>query len=653
MPSPASAKPAPQSAIGSHPATLRLLQLVAGDDHAGLAPTPKLTVSGWADTRRVLSREASSEPGAWRTDRAPYQAGIMDALADPMIERVVFKKAAQVGATEILNNIVGFYIDQDPAPILVIQPNVDPMAKAWSMDRLAPMLRDTPCLVDKVREPRSRESGNTILHKVFHGGHLTVVGANSPAGLAARPIRILLCDEIDRFPLSSGSEGDPVELGHQRTRTFWNRKEYFCSTPTLKGFSRIELLYSETDQRRFYVPCLHCGAYQTLTWRNVVWEQDDPDSARYRCEPCGKLMEEAQKTELLQGGEWRAEQPGSRIAGFHINALYSPWARWADLVRDWLAAQQDTTRLQVFTNTVLGEEWEEGRGALHWEGMMGRRESYAAQVPTGVGLLTCGLDVQDDRLEATVVGWGAGEETWLIHHAVLLGDPERPDVWKQFDELVLGRAWKHEAGPALQIASACVDSGAHTEPVYRYVKAKQLAGRAVYAVKGASSPGAPLVNLRPSVNNRYRVRLFYVGTDTAKDAIYGRLKITQPGPLYCHFPVADWCDEAYFNQLTAERLLRQQVHGKWTRRYVLPPGKRNEALDCQVYALVAQRLSRVPVERLGIAASAIEAKGQEGRSPPPEAGTEKPTTLAKERLAEMQRRRTGAGKRRGWWDRYT
>ena len=571
----------------------------------------------------------------------------MDALADPLVERIVFKKAAQVGATEILNNIVGFHIDQDPAPILVIQPNVDPMAKAWSMDRLAPMLRDTPVLTGKVREPRSRESGNTILHKVFPGGHLTVVGANSPAGLAARPIRILLCDEIDRFPLSSGSEGDPVELGHQRTRTFWNRKEYFCSTPTLKGFSRIELLYAESDQRRFYVPCPHCGAAQTLTWRNMVWEHDAPDTASYRCEACGKPIDEAQKSALLQGGEWRAEQPGSRTAGFHINALYSPWARWADLVRDWLAAQQDVSRLQVFVNTVLGEEWEERGGALDWEGLLGRRESYAAQVPRGVGLLTCGVDVQDDRLEATVVGWGAGEESWRIHRAVLLGDPEKADVWQQLDTL-LGRTWQHEAGTTLLIDTTCVDSGAHTDAVYRYAKARY--GRRVYPVKGSSSPGAPLVNLRPSVNNRQRVRLFFVGTDTAKDTLYGRFKITQAGPLFCHFPVADWCDEAYFNQLTAERLLRRQVHGRWTRRYELPRGTRNEALDCEVYALVAQRLSRVPVERLGLAAAAVEARALEGRAAP--APAEPPTTLAKERLAEMQRRR-GPGKRGGWWNRYS
>jgi len=620
------------------PAEVNALNLVAEVVHEGLPPAPRLTVSEWADAYRVLSREASAEPGPWRTDRAPYQRGIMDALSDAMVERVVFKKPSQVGATEILNNIVGYFIDQDPAPILVIQPNVEPMGKAWSLDRLAPMVRDTPRLQGKVSDPRSRDSSNTILHKVFPGGHITVAGANSAAGLASRPIRVLLCDEIDRYPASAGTEGDPVELGHQRTRTFWNRKEYLASTPTLKGFSPISAAYLESDQRVYEVPCPSCATFQVLIWKNLRWDEGDPDSAAYYCESCGVRIEESQKGPLLAGGRWTRRNPGSRIAGFWINALYSPWARWAELVREFLAALKDISKFQVFVNTVWAEEWEERGGGLEPGALEARAESYAAPVPAGVGLLTAGVDVQDDRLELVVRGWGVSEESWLIAHEVILGEPGgkpvagKDDVWKQLDTF-LAQKWRHESGKPIGLNTVCIDSGAHTEMVYRFCKPRF--GRRIFAVKGSSQPGRPLIGKRPMTNNRYAVRLFILGVDTAKDAIYQRLRIVTPGPAYYHFPT--WTSDDYYKQITAEKVMRKQINGRWVRRYELPRGARNEALDCEVYALAALLLASVSRDR-------IRPLGAPAEPPPAPAPPAEP--FAQQRLKSLRQ----GPKKRGWID---
>ncbi|HEX6925693.1 MAG TPA: terminase gpA endonuclease subunit, partial [Longimicrobiaceae bacterium] len=762
---------------------------------AALAPAPRLTVSEWADRYRHLSREASAEPGRWSTARAPYQRGILDAFSDPLIEKVVVMSSAQVGKTEIVNNVVGYFIDKDPAPILVLQPTQQ-MGEAWSKDRLAPMLRDTPRLRGKVKDPRARDSGNTLLHKAlaldtplptpegwttvgevrvgdtlfdergqpcrvtdltpvylgrrcyrvrfsdgeeivadaghlwaverwvvkkrpkphqaivrellttadmvgrvrsgkrfrfavptteplkladarlpvppyalgvwlgdgyshraavvmepadatevlghlraegldatirpvagrgiveillepltrntrrgadgrmiaaedgvrgalrsmdlvsragsgrskkvippaylrasegqrwdllqglmdaggsvtpqgwcrfvtvlpaladgvcellsslgikwsrtdtpaggivlgfqspsqpvfrlarkrerqripttnatrrrivaiepersvpvrcitvdspehlflagrrmvpthnsFPGGHITISGANSAASLASRPIRVVLCDEVDRYPASAGTEGDPVALATKRTATFWNRKIGEFSTPTVKNFSRIEQSYEQSDRRRYHVPCPHCEHMQVLEWHNLKWENGDPETASYMCEACGVLIEEQHKGRMLAEGVWVAENPGHRTAGFHLNSLYSPWARWSELVREFLEAKGNPERLKVFVNTVLGQTWEEEGERVNAESLSGRREKYRAVVPDGVGLLVAAVDVQGDRLEVKVKGYGAGEESWVIHHEQLWGDPGRDEVWQMLEN-VRTRAWE-------------------------------------------------------------------------------------------------------------------------------------------------------------------------------------------------------------------
>lgn len=323
-----------------------------------MAPPPRLTVSQWADAYRYLSPEASAEPGRWDTNRAAYQRGIMDAISDPRAETVVIMSSAQVGKTEIVNNLVGYHIHRDPAPILVIQPTTE-MCEAWSKDRLAPMLRDSPELRGRVSEAKAKTSGNTLRQKKFPGGHLAIVGANSAAGLASRPIRILCCDEVDRYPASAGSEGDPVKLGTKRTATFWNRKVILVSTPTTAGVSRIEKAFLESDQRHFFVPCPHCGDAQRLRWPQVKWTDGDPLSARYHCIACGAGWTDAERWAAVRKGEWVAEAPFTGTAGFHLNELYSPWRCMAETVRDFLDAKSRPDMLKTWVNTALGETWQE------------------------------------------------------------------------------------------------------------------------------------------------------------------------------------------------------------------------------------------------------------------------------------------------------
>jgi len=545
-----------------------------------LKPPPKLSVSGWADSYRKLSPEASAEPGQWNTARAEYQRGILDAFNDPQIDTVVVMTSAQVGKTEILNNVVGFYIAQDPSPILVVQPTLD-MAQTWSKDRLAPMLRDTPALQGLVKDARARDSGNTTLHKLFPGGHITACGANSPSSLASRPIRVVLCDEVDRYPVSAGSEGDPVSLARKRSATFWNRKIAMFSTPTNKGNSRIETAFEESDKRSFYLSCSHCGHEQTLKWGNVRWDEGKPESAHYVCEDCGAVWDDADRIRAIRAGKWVAEEPGKRVAGFRLSGLYSPWTPLESAVRDFLEAKKQPATLRVFVNTFLGEVWEEQGESVDDYQVAERREEFGETLEKSILLLTAGVDVQDDRLEVEIVGWGKDEESWSLDYRTLYGDPSSPAVWQDLDN-ILGQQFEREDGKILTIRSACIDSGGHhTNSVYTYVRPRE--GKRIFAIKGVGGTGKPIVG-RPSTNNIGKIRLFPVGVDTAKELLFSRLRITEPGPGYCHFPMSR--TDEYFRQLTAEKQVTR-YHKGFARREFVKTRPRNEALDVRVYAMGA------------------------------------------------------------------
>lgn len=567
---------------------------------------PRLTPSQWADAYRRLSSEASAEPGRWDTARAEYQRGMMDAVVDPDTEQLVIMSSAQVGKTELLNNVVAFFIDYDPCPVLIAQATKD-MAEAYSKDRLATMIRDSPALAARVSESKSRESGNTILHKTFPGGHVTIIGAESPSALRSRPIRVLLMDEVDSYPASAGAEGDPVTLAIKRTTTFWNRKIILTSTPTVKGFSRIEAAFLETDQRRFFIPCPLCDEPHTLQWGNVVWGENtpakgDPARAVFACPHCRGHYSNAQKNAAVRRGRWVASEPFRGKAGFHLNELYSPWRTVAETVRDFLEAKASPERLRAWVNTALGETWEDAGEAVHDHELMERCEPYAADVPARALYLTAGIDTQRDRLEVEVVGWGAGEESWSIAHHVIFGDPDIPEGTKgsPWDSLTdfIRRRWKHESGVELSVSHALIDSGgSNTSAVYAYCKRHK--GDRIYPIKGKGGDGLPIIGQRQrtrTAKSKTPVDLFIVGTDNAKHVIHRRLRITEPGPGFCHFPAGR--DPEWFRQLTAEKCVTKFIRGFPKREWVKADGRRNEALDCRVYAFAAFVLAAPQLDKV-------------------------------------------------------
>jgi len=543
-------------------------------------PPPKLTISEWADSYRKLSPESSAESGSWRTSRCEYQREIMDTFNDPTTERIVVMTSSQVGKTEILLNAIGYYIDQDASPILVVQPNLS-MGQAFSKDRLAAMIRDSEKLKDCVADAKRKDSSNTTMHKKFAGGHISIVGSNSSAGLASRPIRILLLDECDRFEQSVGGEGSPIALAVARTKTFFNRKIFMCSTPTIKGLSAIEAAFEESDQRYFNVPCPECNFKQILKWKNVVWEEDKPETAAYACEDCGSVIEESKKQWMITNGEWIATAPKVKTAGFHISELYSVWSTWSDMAINFLEAKKNPETLKTFINTSLGESWEEKGQSINYEDLLDRRLNYDINtIPEDVMVLVAGVDTQKDRLEISLVGFARDYECYVIDHRIFWGDPNAAQVWNDLDDF-LKKRFQTESGRIMPISCTCIDSGGHhTNQVYQFTKPRQA--RRVFAIKGLSVAGKPIAN-KPTFVGKNRAVLYGVGTDQAKELIYGRLAV-EPDKTTLHF-AAD-LDEEYFKQLTAEKRITTFTRGKkqmvW--KQIRP---RNETLDCLVYSFAA------------------------------------------------------------------
>jgi len=516
----------------------------------------------------------------------------MDAVSDPSIRQVVVMAGAQLGKSEALLNIIGYHIEHDPCPTLLMQPTVE-MAQSFSKDRITSgLLNTTPSLRGKVKDPRARDSGNTTLHKTYPAGSLSLVGANSPAGMASRPIRLVLFDEVDRYPVSAGEEGDPIALATKRALTFWNRKIVMVSTPTDKGSSRIEDAYEETDKRKYYVPCPHCNHEQVLEWKNVQWEGSDPKTAAYYCDECGVAWTDPDRHKAVSKGKWVATEEFDGVAGFHISALYSPWVSIIEAVDEFVKSKRDPMRLKTWVNTFLGETWEEQGERIDEYDLFERREDWPDDVPEGVVVLTAGVDIQDDRVAFEILGTGSGHETWSIQYDEIYGDPSSAELWQRLDE-VLGQTFVHPIRGEMIIRSTCVDSGGHyTQQVYNY--ARQRAGKRVFAIKGIGGEGKPIAG-KPSRNNIGKINLFPVGTDTAKELIFARLKITDEGAGYCHFPFTH--NEEYFRMLTSEKKVTKYYKGRPKREWV-KIRQRNEALDCRVYAMAALELMGLNIEHL-------------------------------------------------------
>lgn len=554
-----------------------------------VAPPPRLKISEWADKNRRLSSETSAEPGPWRTDRAPYQREIMDSLNDSKIEKVVVMSSSQVGKSEMINNIIGYYIDIDPGPMLLIQPTLE-MAQDYSKRRISTMIRDTECLRNKVSDSKSRDLNNTILMKVFPGGFLAIGGANSPAGLASRPVRILLADEVDRYPISAGTEGDPLMLAEKRTITFWNRKKVFVSTPTIKGASRIEMEYEQGTQEKWCLKCPNCGEYQFINIYGIKFNYDKDDKGNYKiwdvkfqCPNCLESFDEF--TWKNQHGKWIASNPEAQgVRSFFLNAFVSPWYSWENIILEWLRVKNDPEQYKVFKNTILGESWEEKGNVEDEEMLLKRCEEYEAELPEGVLILTAGVDVQDDRLEYEVVGWGKGYESWGIEYGKILGSPEMPSTWQMLlDKLT--KSYSFKDGTSLTVACTCIDSGGHfTSEVYKFCKENEY--RRIFAIKGKGGQGINYI-FKVSRTRKENAALFTIGVDNGKAKIMSRLKIKEPGPGYCHFPNGRGYDRTYFRGLTSERIVRKKVNGQIKLVWEKINDTRNEPLDVRNYATAA------------------------------------------------------------------
>lgn len=563
---------------------------------ATLKPPPELTLSQWADRYRMLSAESSAEPGRWHTDKAPYQREIMDAIGDPHIRRVVIMCAAQLGKTELLLNILGYFMAYAPAPILVMQPTLD-MGQTFSKDRLAPMIRDTPVLRGLV-DVKSRYAGNTILKKNFPGGHITIVGANSATGLASRPIKVLLADEVDRYPGSAGTEGDPLSLAQKRQTTFWDKKTVMVSTPVIKGHSRIETEYNQSTREEWNVPCPECGHYQPFVWANLIFDPDDlQKEIVYKCERCGCVANEYRWKQQSQQGRFVAENPGAETRGFHLNTLASTFCGWKEIVQKFIVAKEQLDQgnpegMKVWVNTELGETWEERGEQVEDTELFNRREIYDAVVPEEVLVLTAGVDVQDDRFEVEIVGWGVGKESWGIRYQKIYGDMLKEQVWEDLDAF-LQTVWCKKDGTALRIISCCIDSGGHhTDQVYRFTKERYERG--VWAIKGKGGAEVPYIR-NPTTNNRVKTPLFIIGVDAGKVLLYQRLRHNTKGPNYCHFPANEEAgyDETYFKGLTSEKMVVRFRKGRSVTVWELKDSKykRNEPLDLRNYATAALEIA--------------------------------------------------------------
>jgi phage terminase large subunit GpA-like protein len=614
----------------SHPAGLAVLNRVTRERfRRHCRPLPKLSMSQWAARHRVLSPEATSQHGPWQNDVVPYLVEIMDAISDRVTQEVTVVSPSQAAKTELILNTVGYFVHQEPSPILAVQPTVE-TGESFSKDRVAPMIRDSPALSSLIAPARSRESNNTILSKGYPGGQLDITGANAPSGLAMRPKRIVLLDERDRHPRSAGTEGDVKAIARARTRSFQRRRKIVeVSSPTSAEESLIWPSYLEGTQEVYDVPCTACGVQQTLVFERLRWDVDEsgkvlPASVRYACVHCPQEISAREKGAMLRAGRWRATAeprvPHKRT--FHISGLVAAFALWEEVAQEFVTANGQTDpslraeMLRAFFNTTLGELYKDQTAETVRSALATRARPYAPegadwQVPQEVGLLTAGVDIQHDRAELVVRGWGVGEESWLIARVVLRGDAFQQAFWTQLEEFRTRKQWRHESGAALAIRSMCVDAGdgAMAKNVYEYCHPRL--GQHVFAIKGHGSPTAPMLPTKPT---KVRPgRLYLLGVHAIMERLYRRLGMTDRGPGFLHLneyasdAPPDGVPADYLDQLLSMTRARDEKTRRY--RYVVKKGQRNEVADAETYAYAALLLG--PVDR-SMLASEVDRVNREG-----------------------------------------
>jgi phage terminase large subunit GpA-like protein len=556
----------------------------------GLQPPPNIPLSEWSDKYRVLARTEGAESGKWKTSRTPYLKEPMDCLS-PMspYQKVVFMKGVQIGGTSVGLNFLAYIIHIDPSSFMFVEPTMD-IAKKISKQRINGMINDMPLLQKLIKEDRSRQTSNTLFIKDFDGGILVLSGANSAASLRSMPIRYLVLDEVDAYPADLDGEGSAIELAIKRTETFHNKKILIISTPTIKGESNVEVEYSLSDMREYHVPCPQCGTYQKLEFEALKFDYNkkyDLTSEVYYACVNGCQIKEFHKTNMLANGKWIKQQPDSNIAGFHLSSLYSPvgWKSWESCVTDFLKYRKtgNIHVLKTFVNTVLGESFELPNESLKIDKLVKRRKKLLEKnviVPDDILLMAAGADVQDDRIEITIFGFGLNERVFVIEHKVIMGIPSELSTWRLVRK-VLDKQYRN-SHMTLRIQCTLVDSGGHfTDNVYNFCK--ENTDIRIFAGKGASREGLPIIT-KPS-KNKVGAYLFQIGTDTAKELIFSKLRIDNPTEAgYISFD--EKLTDEYFLQLTSEKRTTTYVKGL-PKKIWKKTRDRNEGLDCFVYGLSA------------------------------------------------------------------
>jgi phage terminase large subunit GpA-like protein len=563
-----------------------------------LRPGVRLKISEWAKRHRILSRKDSARSGRWRSD--PHQDQIMNAFCDPTVWKIVLMAASQiVGKSQMMNNVIGYYIDVEPTNVMAVFPTVGD-AEKWSKGRLDPLIETTKRLQGKIRPRQSRDSANTIFHRQFRGGQMFIVGSNAPSGLSAQSVRLMIADEVDRYEASAGEEGDPLELAEQRTETYWNRKIAHVSSPLIAGLSRIEASYAESDQRIWECRCPHCSEFFEVEFEDIEWDKDECQTGRARhltdtahvvCRKCGVPWSEGDRQKAIGDGRWRPTAEFTGIAGFRINAFSCKRSNLARLAARWIRAKGNPEREKAFVNLVCAKTYQQVGEAPEQDRLYERRERYKRGIVPRRGLiLTAGVDAQRDRLEVEIVAWGRGLESWSVDYRVFHGDPARDDVWRQLDA-VLGETFRHESGSEYRIACLAIDSGFETHRVYDWCRRKH--DNRIMLVKGfdrlpqiLGRPSWVEVNALGKVIKR-GVQVWPIGVSFLKSELYSWLRLPMPAgdgsACYCHFPQYD---REHFEQLAAEQLVTKTVKGYPRREWQKIRG-RNEALDCRIYARAA------------------------------------------------------------------
>ncbi len=558
----------------------------------GIRPDVRTPISKWAEDFRVLPPD-TPEPGPWRNSRTPYLVGIMDALSpDSQYKETYLKKGHQLGGSALGENFVGHAITSAAGNILAVFATIDDGEK-WNLSRFEPMRESTAELRRRIRDKDVKGSDNTQRRKKFPGGFLQIIGANRPGGLKSSTMRYVLLEEMDEYAGDIGNQGSPEALAKKRTSNFGRKARIFGnSTPTIEGASPIDRNYKRGDQQKYMVACPDCGVRQCFKWGQMKWPAGEPEKAAYSCEHCGVLSCESDwKTRGYVGAYWEATAKGEPgVASYHLPSLYAPlgWRPWVEMAADFVAAKDDPIALKTFINNELAECWQDLSGQVKGSEIAKRREGYELRtIPRGCLVLTMSVDVQGNRLEYQIIGYGRGKKHWVIDYGIIDGDPAKDDVWTRLTSL-RERSIENSFGVSMRVQTCAIDSGGHhTHEVYQYARLYRHVG--VFAVKGASTSGKPIVG-RPvgmDVNHRGRViksgvQLWHVGTDTAKQLLFAYLAADEdsvPNDRFIRFP--NGLSDEYFEQLTAE------VFDAGKGLYRKLAGRRNEVIDLFVYGFAA------------------------------------------------------------------